>query len=45
VDIWTVALCAIAVQVVSGLSWTKSGVVAVAAYTASVLAESFLLGF
>jgi len=45
VDIWTVALCAIAIQVVSGLSWTKSGVVAVAAYTASVLAESFLLGF
>ena len=45
VDIWTVALCAIAVRVVSELSWTKSGVVATVAYLASLLVQSFLLGF
>jgi hypothetical protein len=45
VHVWTIALCAILMRVSSELPWVKSALIAAAAYTATILAESLLLGF
>jgi hypothetical protein len=45
VHFWTIVLCAIAVRMLAQFSWTKSFLVATVAYFATVLAQSFLLGF
>lgn len=41
--IWTIALCAIALRLLTEFFWIKSVLVATAAYFASMLVESFLL--
>jgi hypothetical protein len=45
VYVWTIALCAIAVRLLSEFTWTKSFLVAAVAYLVSMLAESFILGY
>jgi hypothetical protein len=42
---WTIALCAIAIRQLTEFSWSKSALIAMAAYFATILAESFLFGF
>lgn len=42
--IWTIALCAIAVHVITEFSWAKSFLIAAAAYFAVTFIESFLIG-
>mgnify|MGYP007084720620 CR=1 FL=1 len=43
--IWTVTLCAIATRLLAEFSWSKSFLVAVVAYFATTIVQSFLLGF
>ena len=44
VYVWTIALCALAIRLLAEFSWSKCVVVAIVAYFASVLMESFILG-
>jgi hypothetical protein len=43
--IWTIALCAIALRLLTEISWTKSFLIATVAYFVSVLVETFILGY
>lgn len=43
--IWTIGLCAIAARLLGELSWTKSFLLAAVAYFATLMIESFLLGY
>jgi hypothetical protein len=42
---WTIALCAIAIRLLTEFSWSKSLLIATVAYFVTTLAQSFLLGF
>jgi hypothetical protein len=42
---WTIALCAIAVRLLTQFSWSKSFLIPTVGYFAALLAQSFLLGF
>jgi hypothetical protein len=42
---WTIALCAIVIRQLTEFSWSKSALIAMAAYFATIIAEGFLFGF
>jgi hypothetical protein len=44
VYVWTIALCSLAVRVLTGFGWAKSFLIGAAAYLITLLAGSFLLG-
>ena len=44
VHFWTIALCAIATRMLAEFSWSKSFLIATAAYFVAIMAQSFLLG-
>jgi len=45
VYVWTIALCAIAIRLLTESSWSKSLLIATVAYFATLLAESFIIGY
>jgi hypothetical protein len=44
VHFWTIALCAIAIRMLTELSWSKSVLIATVAYFVTIIAEGFILG-
>jgi len=45
VHFWTITLCAIATHLLAEFSWSKSFLIATVAYFATIIAQSFILGF
>jgi hypothetical protein len=45
VHFWTIALCAIATHLLAEFPWSKSVLIATAAYFVTIMAQSFILGF
>lgn len=45
ISIWTIALCAIALQLLTEFSWTKTILISTLAYFVSMIAEILLIGY